>query len=50
MSYSSSYHAPVMVEEVLDQLRPERGGMFLDGTLGGADTPRRCWSAPRWRG
>ena len=33
--YASAYHAPVMVEEVLDLLRPERGGTFLDGTLGG---------------
>ncbi|HEV2132112.1 MAG TPA: 16S rRNA (cytosine(1402)-N(4))-methyltransferase RsmH [Longimicrobiaceae bacterium] len=35
MSYASAYHAPVMVEEVLSHLRPERGGIFLDGTLGG---------------
>jgi len=33
--YSSPYHAPVMVEEVMERLRPERGGVFLDGTLGG---------------
>ena len=33
--YASAYHAPVMVDEVLDLLRPERGGTFLDGTLGG---------------
>jgi 16S rRNA (cytosine1402-N4)-methyltransferase len=35
MEYTSSYHAPVMVEEVLRYLVPERGGVFLDGTLGG---------------
>jgi 16S rRNA (cytosine1402-N4)-methyltransferase len=35
MEYTSSYHAPVMVEEVLRYLAPERGGVFLDGTLGG---------------
>jgi 16S rRNA (cytosine1402-N4)-methyltransferase len=35
MEHASSYHAPVMVEEVLAWLRPERGGTFLDGTLGG---------------
>jgi len=29
-------HTPVMVEEVLRTLRPERGGLFLDGTVGGA--------------
>lgn len=28
-------HAPVMVDEVLEHLRPERGGWFLDGTVGG---------------
>ena len=33
--YASAYHAPVMVAEVMDLLRPERGGVFLDGTLGG---------------
>ncbi|HEX2187548.1 MAG TPA: 16S rRNA (cytosine(1402)-N(4))-methyltransferase RsmH [Longimicrobiaceae bacterium] len=32
---ASGYHVPVMVGEVLAALRPERGGLFLDGTLGG---------------
>jgi 16S rRNA (cytosine1402-N4)-methyltransferase len=32
----SEYHIPVMVPEVLGYLRPERGGLFFDGTLGGA--------------
>jgi 16S rRNA (cytosine1402-N4)-methyltransferase len=32
---SSSYHEPVMVEEVLRYLQPERGGVYFDGTLGG---------------
>ena len=32
---SSAYHAPVLVEEVMENLQPERGGLFLDGTLGG---------------
>jgi 16S rRNA (cytosine1402-N4)-methyltransferase len=27
-------HVPVMVERVLAHLRPERGGLFFDGTLG----------------
>jgi 16S rRNA (cytosine1402-N4)-methyltransferase len=27
-------HAPVMVGEVLDQLQPSRGGLFVDGTVG----------------
>ena len=31
----SNYHAPIMVEEVLSLLAPERGGIFVDGTLGG---------------
>jgi 16S rRNA (cytosine1402-N4)-methyltransferase len=35
MTYGSSYHVPVMVAEVLDALQPQRGGLFLDGTLGG---------------
>ena len=35
MSHASGYHAPVMVEEVMELLRPVRGGLFLDGTLGG---------------
>jgi 16S rRNA (cytosine1402-N4)-methyltransferase len=33
--WASEYHAPVLVEEAMDLLRPERGGVFLDGTLGG---------------
>lgn len=28
-------HEPVMVEEVLARLEPERGGTYLDGTVGG---------------
>ena len=28
-------HAPVMLAEVLEQLSPERGGWFFDGTVGG---------------
>ena len=35
LPYASDYHAPVMAREVMDLLRPERGGTFLDGTLGG---------------
>ncbi len=34
-SYDTPYHAPVLVAEVMELLRPERGGLFLDGTLGG---------------
>ncbi len=29
------HHEPVMPQEILDYLRPERGGVFADGTLGG---------------
>lgn len=29
------YHIPIMLEEVLNLLEPERGGVFVDGTLGG---------------
>ncbi|MEL7602776.1 MAG: 16S rRNA (cytosine(1402)-N(4))-methyltransferase RsmH [Bacillota bacterium] len=32
---SSGYHAPIMVSEILSLLQPERGGVFVDGTLGG---------------
>ena len=32
---NSGYHAPIMVQEVLSLLQPERGGIFVDGTLGG---------------
>ncbi len=28
-------HTPIMVSDVLDLLEPERGGVFVDGTLGG---------------
>lgn len=31
----AGYHAPVMVAEVLEHLRPERGGWYFDGTVGG---------------
>ena len=32
---NEAYHAPIMVQEVLALLQPERGGIFIDGTLGG---------------
>ena len=32
---AAAYHAPIMVAEVLALLAPERGGVFVDGTLGG---------------
>jgi 16S rRNA (cytosine1402-N4)-methyltransferase len=30
-----AYHAPVLLEAVLSVLEPERGGLYLDGTVGG---------------
>ncbi|HWK89115.1 MAG TPA: 16S rRNA (cytosine(1402)-N(4))-methyltransferase RsmH, partial [Longimicrobium sp.] len=35
LPYATGYHAPVMVREAMELLAPERGGTFLDGTLGG---------------
>lgn len=32
---AAGYHAPVLVAEVLGYLEPGRGGVYLDGTLGG---------------
>lgn len=29
------YHVPIMAKQVVDLLAPERGGVFVDGTLGG---------------
>ena len=34
-SYDSTYHAPIMVDEVLEWLDVVPGGVYLDGTLGG---------------
>lgn len=33
--FDSAYHAPVLVAEVLDALKPRPGARILDGTLGG---------------
>ncbi|HEX7241643.1 MAG TPA: 16S rRNA (cytosine(1402)-N(4))-methyltransferase, partial [Longimicrobiaceae bacterium] len=35
MPHASGYHVPVLVEEAVALLRPGRGGVYLDGTLGG---------------
>lgn len=35
MEERSRYHAPVMVTEVLQYLEAARGGIYIDGTLGG---------------
>jgi 16S rRNA (cytosine1402-N4)-methyltransferase len=38
-------HEPVLAEEVIDLLAPERGGVFLDGTLGGGGHAERLIAA-----
>ena len=40
-----SYHAPVMVREVLAYLKPEQGGVYFDGTLGGGGHSEAILSA-----
>ncbi len=35
MAESGVYHVPILVDDVLSLLAPERGGIFVDGTLGG---------------
>jgi 16S rRNA (cytosine1402-N4)-methyltransferase len=39
------YHQPVMLQEVLDYLRPGPGGLFLDGTIGGGGHARAVLQA-----
>lgn len=41
----SSYHVPVMAEQVMAYLRPEAGGLFLDGTAGGGGHTRMMLEA-----
>lgn len=36
----ASYHIPIMLEQVVNLLEPERGGVFVDGTLGGGGHAR----------
>ena len=35
MESGAFHHVPIMVREVTDLLQPRRGGVFVDGTLGG---------------
>ena len=39
------YHAPIMAGEVLSLLEPSRGGVFVDGTLGGGGHAQRVLEA-----
>lgn len=32
---TDTYHVPIMAEEVMELIKPDRGGVFVDGTLGG---------------
>ena len=45
MLHATAYHAPVMVGEILAYLQPERGGTFLDATLGGGGHAEAVLSA-----
>lgn len=36
-------HKPIMVEECLRLLAPQRGGIFVDGTLGGGGHAEASW-------
>ena len=47
MLHATAYHAPVMVGEILVYLQPERGGTFLDATLGGGGHAEAVLSAGR---
>ena len=46
---TSFSHIPILLGEAMALLRPERGGVFVDGTLGGGGHARRCWSGCRVR-
>ena len=41
MTQSSSQHIPVLLEEVLQWLRPSAGKTYVDGTLGGGSHARK---------
>ena len=39
-----TYHVPIMANEVMELLKPERGGIYVDGTLGGGGHSERILS------
>ncbi len=39
-----SFHIPVMQREVVESLRCGRGGIYVDGTVGGGDMPTRFFA------
>ena len=45
MTQSSSQHIPVLLEEVLQWLRPSAGKTYVDGTLGGGSHARKLAEA-----
>lgn len=45
MPESAVYHVPILVAPVLSLLAPERGGVFVDGTLGGGGHAEAVLSA-----
>ena len=45
MAQSSSQHVPVLLEEVLQWLRPSAGKTYVDGTLGGGSHARKLADA-----
>ncbi len=38
---ADTYHVPIMPDEVMRLIKPERGGIFVDGTLGGGGHSER---------
>ena len=39
----ASQHVPVLLEATMEYLKPENGGLFLDGTLVAVGIHGRCW-------